>query len=127
MKMWYSCGGNGRDGLWENLPYSVHVWLTVRTRRTKKHAAHEGRYLLTVICIWLRVCMGRGGGDTGPGRFLMFFSSSLLFLFRLAGNANVFSVVAFVRPNSDICEPEPPKDFCDVIPFVLLITTEIKE
>ena len=69
---------------------------------------------------------GGGGGGTGPGRFLMFFSS-LLFLFRLAGNADVFSVVAFVRPNSDICKPEPPKDFCDVIPFVLLITTEIKE
>ena len=122
MKMWYSCGGNGRDRLWENLPYSVHVWLTVRTRRTKKHAAYEGRYLFTVICIWLRVCMG----GMGPGRFLFFFPS-LLFLFRLAGNADVFSVVAFVRPNSDICEPEPPKDFCDVIPFVLLITTEIKE
>ena len=74
------------------------------------------------LCAW-----GGGGGGTGPGRFLMFFSSSLLFLFRLAGNADVFSVVAFVRPNSDICEPEPPKDFCDVIPFVLLITTEIKE
>ena len=56
-----------------------------------------------------------------------FFFPSLLFLFRLAGNADVFSVVAFVRPNSDICEPETPKDFCDVIPFVLLITTEIKE
>lgn len=56
-----------------------------------------------------------------------FFFPSLLSLFRLAGNADVFSVVAFVRPNSDICEPEPPKDFCDVIPFVLLITTEIKE
>ena len=78
MKMWYSCGGNGRDGLWENLPYSVHVWLTVRTRRTKKHAAHEGRYLLTVICIWLRVCMGRGGGGYGsrdiPYVFFFFFT-----------------------------------------------------
>ena len=70
MKMWYSCGGDGRDRLWENLPYSVHVWLTVRTRRTKKHAAYEGRYLFTVICIWLRVCMG----GMGPGRFLFFFS-----------------------------------------------------
>ena len=70
---------------------------------------------------------GGGGVGTGPGRFLMFFYYYLMFLFRLAGNADVFSVVAFVRPNSDICEPEPPKDFCDVIPFVLLITTEIKE
>ena len=126
MKMWYSCGGNGRDRLWENLPYSVHVWLTVRTRRTKKHAANEGRYLFTVICIWLRVCMG-GGGGYGSREIPYFFFSSLLFLFRLAGNADVFSVVAFVRPNSDICEPEPPNDFCDVILFVLLMTTEIKE
>ena len=62
MKMWYSCGGDGRDRLWENLPYSVHVWLTVRTRRTKKHAAYEGRYLFTVSCMWLRVCIGGGGG-----------------------------------------------------------------
>ena len=71
-------------------------------------------------------CVHGGGGRMGPGRFLIFFSS-LLFLFRLAGNADVFSVFAFVRPNSDICEPEPPKDFSDVIPFVLLMTSEIKE
>ena len=71
---------------------------------------------------------GRGGrGGMGPGRFLMFFFLLYCSFFVWPGNAHVFSVVAFVRPNSDICEPEPPKDFCDVIPFVLLITTEIKE
>ena len=129
MKMWYSCGGNGRDRLWENLPYSVHVWLTVRTRRTKKHAAYEGRYLFTVICMWLRVCIGGGGGGGVwvQGDSLCFFFILYCSFFVWPGNADVFSVVAFVRPNSDICEPEPPKDFCDVIPFVLLITTEIKE
>ena len=77
-------------------------------------------------------CVHGGGGGGGAGgaygsREIPYFFSSLLFLFRLAGNADVFSVVAFVRPNSDICEPEPPKDFSDVIPFVLLMTTEIKE
>ena len=104
------------------------MWLTVRTRRTKKHAAYEGRYLFTVICMWLRVCIG-GGGEGGvwvQGDSLFFFLLYCSF-FVWPGNAHVFSVVAFVRPNSDICEPEPPKDFCDVIPFVLLITTEIKE
>ena len=91
MKMWYSCGGNGRDRLWENLPYSVHVWLTVRTRRAKKHAAYEGRYLFTVICMWLRVCIGGGGGGGyGSREIPYFFFSSLLFLFRLAGNATYF-------------------------------------
>ena len=74
------------------------------------------------VCAW-----GGGGGGVWVQGDSLFFFSSLLFLFRLAGNADVFSVVAFARPNSEICEREPPKDFCDVIPFVLLITTEIKE
>ena len=67
--MWYSSGHNGRDRLWENLPYSVHVWLTVGTRRTKKHAAYEGRNLLTVICMWVgvSVCVCVGGGGRGVG------------------------------------------------------------
>ena len=51
-KMWYSCGHNGRDRLWKNLPYSVHVWLTIRTRRTQEHVAHEGKKLTIVIIIY---------------------------------------------------------------------------
>ena len=75
-------------------------------------------------------CVHRGRGGKGgygsreiPYVFFLLYCS----FFVWPGNAHLFSVVAFVRPNSDICEPEPPKDFCDVIPFVLLITTEIKE
>ena len=117
LKMWYSCGRNGRDRLWENLPYSVHVWFTVRTRWTKKHATYEGRNLLTVICV-----LGWGWS----GRFRIFFSLLYRSFFVCPGNADIFSVVSSVRPNSDICEPEPSKDFCDVIRFVLLFTTEIK-
>ena len=85
-------------------------------------------FLLLFVCGC--VCAsgeGGKGGGMGPGRFLMFFFLLYCSFFVWPGNAHVFSVVAFVRPNSDICEPEPPKDFCDVIPFVLLITTEIKE
>ena len=48
-KMWYSCGHNGRDRLWKNLPYSVHVWITIRTRRTQEHVAHEGKKPLTIV------------------------------------------------------------------------------
>ena len=51
LKMWHSCGHNGRDRLWKNLPYSLHVWFTIRTRRTKEHVAHEGKKLLTVVII----------------------------------------------------------------------------
>ena len=49
LKMWYSCGHNGRDRLWKNQPYSVHVWLTIRTRRTQEHVAHEGKKPLTIV------------------------------------------------------------------------------
>ena len=48
-KMWYSRGHNGRDRLWKNLPYSVHVWLTIRTRRTQEHVAHEGKKPLNIV------------------------------------------------------------------------------
>ena len=48
-KMWYSRGHNGRDRLWKNLPYSVHVWLTIRTRRTQEHVAHEGKKALNIV------------------------------------------------------------------------------
>ena len=119
--MWYSCGRNRRDRLRENLPYSVHVWFTVRTRRTQEHAAYEGRNLLTVIC------MLGGGGEGDQGDSLTFFFLLYRSFFVCPGNANIFSVVSSVRPNSDIWEPELPKDFCDVIPFVLLFTTEIKQ
>ena len=49
LKMWYSCGHNGRDRLWKNQPYSVHVWLTIRTQRTQEHVAHEGKKPLTIV------------------------------------------------------------------------------
>ena len=78
------------------------------------------------ICSLLFVCWGGGGGG-GSGRFFNFFFLLYRSFFVCPGNANVFSVVSSVRPNSDIWEPEPPKDFCDVIPFVLLFTTEIKQ
>ena len=84
-------------------------------------------FLLLVVCGCVCASGEGGGRGMGPGRFLMFFFLLYCSFFVWPGNADVFSVVAFVRPNSDICEPEPPKDFCDVIPFVLLITTEIKE
>ena len=51
LKMWHSCGHNGRDRSWKNLPYSVHVWFTIRTRRTQEHVAHEGKKLLTIVII----------------------------------------------------------------------------
>ena len=79
------------------------------------------------ICSLLFVCWGGGGGEGGSGRFFNFFFLLYRSFFVCPGNANVFSVVSSVRPNSDIWEPEPPKDFCDVIPFVLLFTTEIKQ
>ena len=70
------------------------------------------------ICSLLFVCWWGGEGDQGDS--LTFFFLLYRSFFVCPGNANVFSVVSSVRPNSDIWEPEPPKDFCDVIPFVLL-------
>lgn len=86
-------------------------------------------FLLLFVCGCVCASGEEGGGGVGmgPGTFLMFFFLLYCSFFVWPGNADVFSVVAYVRPNSDICEPEPPKDFCDVIPFVLLIANEIKE
>lgn len=60
----------------------------------------------------------------GGGRFpIFFFFFTVPFSF-VQGTQTYFRL-SFCPPEQ--CQPEPPKDFCDVIPFVLLITTEIKQ
>ena len=54
------------------------------------------------------VCASGEGGKGGYGSREIPYVFFLLYcsFFVWPGNAHLFSVVAFVRPNSDICEPE---------------------
>lgn len=61
--MWHPCGHNGRDWLWQNVPYSVHVWLTVWAWWTEEHATNEGTNLTemcqSLILTDLNLCIDR--------------------------------------------------------------------
>ena len=62
-----------------------------------------------------------------PGTFSLNSPRSIRTPVNADNSTDVFPIVASLCPKSNVCEPQPPNDFSDVKPFVLMLASQIKD